>query len=301
MEAIQAAIRETAPRRSPSQPEVEPTRLALISDDRLAETGRPALISLTTRWIRTATRVLRSYLPGSWQLDVIGAEVIDGTSAKEELRGGWIAGLHADDDAELVIAAHGGVIDIAAAHRCGEAAPTADSSRAPSPVSLRLFQKTGRAMVESMVVAWREMFPTQIAASNDIGIVSRLIGAPTVLRVALSFSGSVSGRVQIYARPDMLVPRPAALAAIKANAQLVATALATVPVEVIVELGTLQLPLKQLRTLDRGATFTLQGFVDSLVPVYCGGVLKAWARPVVCRGVLAAQVVSVVHGQGTKS
>ncbi|HUJ57868.1 MAG TPA: hypothetical protein VLX92_05235, partial [Kofleriaceae bacterium] len=121
MEAIQAAIRETAPRRSPSQPDVEPTRLALISDDRLAESGRPVMISLATRWIRSVSRVLRSYLPGTWQLDVIGAEVIDGISAKEELRGGWVAGLHADDDAELVIAAHGGLIDIAAAHRCGAA------------------------------------------------------------------------------------------------------------------------------------------------------------------------------------
>jgi Type III flagellar switch regulator (C-ring) FliN C-term len=45
----------------------------------------------------------------------------------------------------------------------------------------------------------------------------------------------------------------------------------------------------------------LRGFVDSRVPVYCEGVLKAWARPVVCRGVLAVQIESIVHGQGTKS
>jgi flagellar motor switch/type III secretory pathway protein FliN len=61
------------------------------------------------------------------------------------------------------------------------------------------------------------------------------------------------------------------------------------------------MPLGQLRRLDRGATFTLQGFVDSRVPVYCGGALKAWAKPVVCRGVLAVQIESVIHGQGVKS
>ena len=95
--------------------------------------------------------------------------------------------------------------------------------------------------------------------------------------------------------------RPTALAAYQGDALLVANALSNVPVEVVVELGTLQLRLSQLRKLEHGATFTLQGFVDSLVPVYCGGVLKAWARPVVCRGVLAVRIVSIVHGQGSKS
>ena len=76
MEAIQAAIRETSPRRSAGAPEHEPTRLALISDDRIAEAARPILLNLATRWIRSVTRALRGHLPGSWQLDVVGAEVI---------------------------------------------------------------------------------------------------------------------------------------------------------------------------------------------------------------------------------
>src|SRR5262245_31602983 len=100
MEAIQAAIRETSPRRPAAAPEHEPTRLALISDDRLAEAARPLLINLASRWIRSATRALRGYLPGTWQLDVVGAEVIDGATAKEELRGGWVAGLRAQTPSE---------------------------------------------------------------------------------------------------------------------------------------------------------------------------------------------------------
>src|SRR5512140_1637534 len=97
MEAIQAAIRETSPRRAPGAPEHEPTRLALITDDRIAEAARPVLINLGTRWIRAATRALRAHLPGTWQLDVVGAEVLDGATAKEELRGGWVAGMRATD------------------------------------------------------------------------------------------------------------------------------------------------------------------------------------------------------------
>ena len=309
MEAIQAAIRETSPRRASGAPEYEPTRLALISDDRIAEAARPILLNLATRWIRSATRTLRSHLPGSWQLDVVGAEVIDGATAKEELRGGWVAGMRAseapsDDPTaaipELVVAAHGGVVDIAAAKRCGAAAPTSDTARPPSPVSLRLFQPAGRAMLESFSAAWREVFISDLNASSDLAIVSSLINAQTVVRVALTFGGSVNGRVQLYARPEVLIQRPAALAAIKANAKLIANALANVQVEVVVELGTLRMPLGKIRQLEHGSTHALPKFVDSRVPVYCGGVLKAWGKPVVCRGVLAVQIISVVHGQGTK-
>jgi flagellar motor switch/type III secretory pathway protein FliN len=313
MEAIQAAIRETSPRRFAGAPEYEPTRLALISDDRIAEAARPILLNLATRWIRSVTRALRAHLPGSWQLDVVGAEVIDGSTAKEELRGGWVAGMRASESgpasadaaaapiAELVVAAHGGVVDIAAARRCGAVAPTSDTARPPSPVSLRLFQTAGRAMIESFGAAWHEVFPSDLLPSSDLAIVSALISAQTVVRVALTFGGSVNGRVQLYARPEALIPRPAALAAIKANARLIANALSNVPVEVVVELGTLRMQLRELRKLERGATFTLSGFVDSRVPVYCGGALKAWARPVVCRGVLAVQIETVIHDQGIKS
>ena len=299
MEAIQAAMRESSPRRTTPSPDLEPTRLALIADDRIADAARPVLINLATRWVRSATRALRSHLPGTWQLDVVGAEIIDGITAKEELRGGWVAAA-VSGDAEVVVATHGPVIDIAAARRCGAAKPTAEASRPPSAVSLRLFEPTGRALLDSWNIAWREVFDRPLAPSADLAIVTRLIESRSCVRVAMTFAGAVAGRIQIYARPEILVARPAALAAIKANAQLIANALANVPVEVVVELGSLQLPLQALRKLDPNATFTLPGFVDSRVPVFCEGALKAWAKPVVCRGVLAVQIISVVHGQGTK-
>jgi flagellar motor switch/type III secretory pathway protein FliN len=305
MEAIQAAIRETTPRRSFGAAEQEVSRLALISDDRIAEAARPILINLATRWIRQALRALRGHLPGSWQLDVVGAEVIDGATAKEELRGGWVAGLHTAGDvahpSELVLAAHGGVVDIASAKRCGAAAPTSDNARPPSAVSLRLFQPAGRAMTESFAAAWREVFSNELLVSNDLSIVSKLIESHSIVRIALTFGGSVTGRVQVYARPECLVAKSGTLPAIKASAQVVANTLANVQVEVVVELGTLRMPLNQLRRLEHGSTFALQGFVDSRVPVYCGGALKAWAKPVVCRGVLAVQIESVIHDQGIKS
>lgn len=301
LEAIQAAMRESAPRAAKLAAEQPPTRLALIADDRTAEAARPILLNLATRAIRAMTRGLRPHLPGTWQLDVTGADVLDGAAVKEELRGGWLAGVKSTDDAELVVVAHGGLIDVAAARRCGAAAPTSDANKAPSSLSLRLFQPAGKSLVDGCTAAWAEVFPSKLEPSGDLGIVSRLIEARSVVRIAMQFSGGVGGRIQIYARPEGLVARPGALAAFRADRLRIANALSHVPVEVTVELGTLRMRLRELRRLERGATFTLQGFVDSRVPVYCGGVLKAWARPVVCRGVLAVQIESIVHGQGSRS
>lgn len=294
-------MRETAPRAARATGEPSPTRLALIADDRSAESARPILLGFAARLIRSMTRGLKPHVPGTWQLDVAGAEIIDGATVKEELRGGWVGGLRASDDAELVIVAHGGVIDIASARRCGAAAPTTTEDRLPSALSLRLFQPAGKSVLDACIASWGEAFSSELAPSADLGIVARLIEARSVVRVALQFSGGVTGRVQIYSRPDGLLARPGVLAAVRANAQRIASALSNVQVEVVVELGTFRMRLNELRRLSKGAQFTLQNFVDSRVPVYCGGVLKAWARPVVCRGVLAVQIESVVHGQGSRS
>ncbi len=298
LEAIQAAIRETAPRsasRGGLDPDVEPTRLALIADDRIAEVARPLLMSLAKRWIRLATRSLRAHLPGRWQLDIAGAEIVDGPTAKEELRNGWVAAT----TTELVVVASGDVIDASSARRCGSSRAMT-TSRAPSQVSLKLFEPTGRAMVDAWNLAWREAFDRDSDASTDLSIVSRLIDARTIVRVAMTFSSDIGGRLACYVRPEALVPRPSQLAAVKANAARIANALSNVPVELVAELGNLSLPLSALRELDATTTYTLPGFVDSHVPVFCGGVLKAWAKPVVFRGVLAIQIVAIVHDQGSK-
>lgn len=299
LEAIQDAIRETAPKKG-SVPPAEPTRLALITDDRVVEAARPLLITLASRWVRKAAKALRNHVPGAWQLDVVGAEAIDGALAKDELRGGWIAG-GTSGETELVFAVHGPVIDIAAARRCGAASPPVENTRTPSRISLRLFQPVGRALFDSFAAEWPETFDREVVASGELGIVHRLIEARTVIRLSLAFSGAAAGRVQIYTRPETLLPKPAVLEAIKAKSLSVATALAAVPVDVVVELGTLRMTLGKIRTLEVGSTHTLPSFVDSRVPVYCAGVLKAWGKPVVSRGVLAVQIVSVVSGQGMKS
>ncbi len=301
LEAIQDAIRETAPRRG-SQPDVEPTRLALIADDRSVEQARPLLISLATRWVRKATKALRSHLPGTWQLDVVGAEAIDGQLAKDELRGAWVGG-GAAGDAEVVLAVQGPVIDIAAARRCGAEAPTSENdahavrrcrSGCFSPPAARC------STAWSARVA-RGVRPASSSPSNaDLAIVAAPDrGADRRARRRSRSPGSVAGRVQIYARPESLLARPPRSP--RSRRRRVGRRRAR------------QRPDRGRRRARHPAHAAQEAahaparldarsqFVDSRVPVYCAGVLKAWGKPVVCRGVLAVQIITIVHGQGTKS
>lgn len=301
LEAIQSAIRESAPTsRKASEANLEPTRLALIADDRVADAARPVMIGLANRWAKQTPKALRTVLPGAWQLDLAGADAIDGSIVKDELRGGWVA-VATSGDSEVIVCVQGPVIDVAAARRCGATSPEVDTSRTPSAVSLRLFAPAGRSIVDALAVSWREVFDGALASSQDLAIVQRMIDARSVVRVALAFAGGLAGRIVLYAHPAAIVSRPQALAAHKANITLIANALANVSVEIKVELGTLRLPLGELKNLKPGVTHVLPRFVDSRVPVFCEGVLKAWARPVVSRGVLAVQIISVVHGQGVSS
>lgn len=302
--AIQAAVRESLPsggrRGANNAAAIDARPLALIADDRAADAGRPVLLDLASRLAKLAPRSLRGYLPGLWQLDVTGTDIIDGGSVRHELAGAWVTAA-TNPHAELLIVAQGSVIDLAAARRCGAAAPTPESARAPSAVSLRLFEPVGKALLESFVQAWKDTFDQTIAPSTDVAIASRIVDARTLVRATLTFSDEVGGRIAIYARPESLVRRTNALAAHRANAEVILSALGNVKVDVVVELGALQMTLAELRNLEPGRTHPLPQFVDSRVPVFCGGVLKAWGRPVVSRGVLAVQIISVVHGQGSKS
>ncbi len=145
MEAIQAAIRETAPRRSALTPALEPTRFALIADDRTADAARPVMLALATRWMKLATRALRGHLSGRWQLDLAATEIIDGATAKDELRGGWVGAT----STQLVVSAVGDVLDAAAAGRFGGAPVPASSQPRATSMTAAAAVRAGEAAPSS--------------------------------------------------------------------------------------------------------------------------------------------------------
>ena len=102
-----------------------------------------------------------------------------------------------------MIAAHGGVIDIAAARRCGAAAPTADSaSPAVGGVAPAVPARRPRDARELRSPRGARCFdrPSSRRPATSRSS-SRLIEAQTVVRVALTFAGSVDGRVSSTRAP----------------------------------------------------------------------------------------------------
>jgi flagellar motor switch/type III secretory pathway protein FliN len=280
--------------------------------------ARAELLELASHWAESAPRALRAQLPGAWQVRVIEIELVESALAMEELEGGWVAearrGGHGPLSPVLALAIHGGIIEATAARRCGDARGREGSGpvrRPPTAAAVRLFDPTGHAVLESWLAAWNRRgqgelvaspaLPGALSASRARGAtpeprLGELGGRGELLRVTLAWSGSVQGRCQVVVAPAALVPLIEEAG--PADPQAALERLAEVQVELSVELGTLQLALDQLRRLQPGACFTLPTFVDAPVPIFVGGVLKAWGTPVVHRGVLAVAVEQVVGGRG---
>jgi len=305
LEAIQAAIRDSGGRRrQPSGETSDATRLTLVAGDRLAERATPGMLHLATRWAARADRVLAPHIGGQWRLELVGCDVVEGSVLRDVVATAWLAALVVEgaptEGAAMLLMVQGDVIEASAARRCGDvpSAGAPDRSAATtSPAARRLFEPTGRAVVASWMSTWCEVNDRSLrVAENIAGSLADLLVAATLVRLTLKFSGDITGQIQIVAPPGMLVHPALALAAHRADAAAITRALAGVPVEIVVELGAFELPLRQLRTLSPGVTFTLPTFLDSSVPLRCGGVHKAWARPVVSRGVLAVEIERVLQG-----
>lgn len=292
LEAIQAAIREVSvPLRAQTRP------IPILPVDREMSMARAELIDLGSRWAEEAPRQLRGQLPGAWQLHVTDIVLIDGASAAIEARNGWIVAAHTGGAPDVALSIHGPLIEAVAARRCGDPRARVDGRRPPSAAALRLFDPIGWAVMQSWTATWKSPARRALQPTSDAGAVSKVFSRPELLRIALTWSGGAIGKCILYAAPSALVAA-AVPAPVGVEPRAALDRLADVPVELRVELGTLQLVLEQLRQLQPGACFALPTFVDARVPVYVGGVLKAWGTPVVHRGVLAVAIEQVVGGKG---
>ncbi|MCE9573232.1 MAG: FliM/FliN family flagellar motor C-terminal domain-containing protein [Deltaproteobacteria bacterium] len=300
LEAIQAAIRQTAPPRA-AHTGPEPTGpLALIAADRDAQTARPRLLQLARDWARSLERTLRGHLNGDAELNVIDAEIIDGRALRDELRTMWKGVARPQGrPGHLVVAVGGNVIEAAAALRCGLTKAATASTRDPSLVALRLFDPVGRSLVQALGRAWRERESIDLLIDDDPAAgITELIESDLVIAATVTLNGAATGRLRLFTPPTTTLPPPESLDAVRPTAEAISAVLGEVEVELLVNLGTVEITLAQLRKLAVGATLPLTTFVDSPVPVYVGGVVKAMAKPVVSRGVLAIEIQNLTPTRG---
>jgi flagellar motor switch protein FliM len=317
LEAIQAALREASA--SPSRPAgkhpEEVSALALIVDDREAESARPAAMRIGERWVKEAGARLRSFLRAEVEVRVAGAEIMNGEALRDGLGGSWQTSLAVQGrPSPALLVAGGRLLASVAGAMCGavlkekdEAEPDADDSaeRPPSPATIRIFHPTGEALAAALATAWRDEQSTAVtgdSAPDRVDAARRaLLEADVVVVLTMQVTGATGGRLRVLARPSTLVRPPAPIESVPAAPGALEAALGRVPVEVRVELGRTRLTMRELEKLEVGTVITLPHFVDDPLPVEVGGVIKAYGRPVVTRGVLAVQIERVFTQRGKRA
>jgi flagellar motor switch protein FliN len=313
LEAIQAALREAsaAPNRPAGRHPEGVTPLALIVEDREAASARPAAMRIGERWVKDATARLKSTLRAEVEVHVAGAEITNGESLRNGLAFTWLTTLAVEGRPEpALLVASGPFLSSVAGALCGAvirddgAEPTGgdEVERPPSPATVRIFQPVGDALAASLADAWREEQSTPVACdgkSERIDAVRRaLVNADVVVVLTMQVTGATTGRLRVLTRPAALVRPPAPIEAVPAAPGALEDALGRVPVEVRVELGRTRLTMSELERLTVGTVITLPQFVDDPLPVEVGGVIKAYGRPVISRGVLAVQIERVFSQRG---
>tara|TARA_R110002096_G_scaffold143328_4_gene299334 strand:- start:126838 stop:127869 length:1032 start_codon:yes stop_codon:yes gene_type:complete len=309
LEAIQDAVREAQgkvdrPSASSMNMGEDILPLALIADDRAAESARPAAMRLAERWAELAGARLKHVLKGEVEIKVVNAEVVDGGALREELEQMWVCSLRLSDRPGTALVAVGGpMISGVAARLLGAMSEEAeDDERPPTGASLKVFEPVGRALVDTLVVRWESQDRCRIEVDNsDDGtdVEKRaLCESDVVIAVTMSVDGPVKGRIRLLATPAVMVPPPQPIEAVPAAPGAIEYALGQVNVEVRVELGRAQLSMAELKKVKVGTILTLGQFVDDPLPVECAGVVKAYGRAVVTRGVLAVEIVGAALPEG---
>jgi len=303
---------------SPSRPigkhPEEITPLALIVDDRQAESARPAAMRIGERWVKDASARLKNALRADVEVRVAGAEIIGGELLRDSLAFTWLTSLQVEGRAEPALLAAGGpLLAAVAGAMCG--APIRDKNadsgaddepeRPPSPATVRIFQPVGEMLAAGLADAWREEQSTAVTRDSRperIEAIRRaLLESDVVVALTMQVSGATTGRLRVLTRPGTLVRPPAPIEAVPAAPGAVDAALGRVPVEVRVELGRTRLTMREFERLTVGTVLTLPQFIDDPLPIEVGGVVKACGRPVVSRGVLAVQIDRVFTQRGKRA
>jgi flagellar motor switch protein FliM len=290
--AIQGSRPGTAQFRAEGDPDAMP--VAIIADDRAAERGRPNGLKLAARWARLIEKQLARLTGGGrFSIAVAGVDSVDGAGAKAETADGWVARVGAEG-ADGIISVNGGLIEAVVARLLGDTTATPPGDRPPSPVARRLFAPAGTAVMAALVDAWRDELGGDVAPMPGGDEWRRaLADADVVLAVSLA-STNPTGVIRLVARPELFVISPGPAVAPPAPLAVVEAVLGEVPLLVDVELGRARMTLADLRALRPGDVIGLDRMLDDLLPVSCGGILKARGKPVADRGAIAIEIVDTV-------
>jgi flagellar motor switch protein FliM len=303
--AIRAAI---APAASPSRsasPEENPdaSPIALIADDRAAESARPNGLRIGTRWATSSRSTLLRVSGAKCEIDVLAADTVDGSALRDELASAWLRCIAVTGRrGTAMIAVSGAMIEALAACQLGATMESATATPRPTPsaTSLRIFTPVGEALVGALGTAWNDEQSAEVQPQGGAQAADawrRELGdGDLVVVLTLEVKGSLSGVIRLIARPELLVQPAARVDAVPAPRGAIEEALGEVPVELRVELGRLKMTMAELAALQPGTVLPMSKFIDDPLPVRVGGRLKAWGRAMVARGVVAVEILGIESG-----
>ncbi len=298
LDAIQAAISQSAKKAGAAQPTVDAMPVPLIADDRAAERARPNGLRIGNRWGAFLRERLARLTSATIDVEVVGSETVEAGTLREEIAAGWTRCIDVPGrPSPAVVLVTGPIVDALSAVVLGGRAEGGRGARRPSPASLRLFERPGGIVCEALRTAWREEQSIDVKPAADPERVEKWrhdIGdGDVIVVVTLSVGEPAAGVVRLCARPETLVVPPAPFESVPAPQGAIEEALGGVPIEVRVELGKIRLSMGELQRLAPGTLLPLHKFVDDPLPVALAGKVKAHGRALVSRGVMAVEITEV--------
>src|SRR5262249_3703892 len=157
LDAIQAAIAQSAKKPGGAQPAIDAVPVPLIADDRAAERARPNGLRIGNRWGAVLRERLGRMTSSAIDVEVVGAETVEAGTLREEIGAGWTRCIDVPGrpSAALVLVT-GPIVDALAAVVLGGRAEGGRNARRPSAASMRLFERPGGMVCDVLRTAWRE-------------------------------------------------------------------------------------------------------------------------------------------------
>ncbi len=288
-------VRDRAPT---TTDEKQAAPVALISDDRAAEAVRPNGLRLAQSFATAAQSRIARLSGVKLEIDNVTCEIVDGNSVREHLAGTWMDAVAISGrSGQLFVSAGGPMVEDLAVRRLGGAANSNISTkRPPSATALKLFASIGEGIVGALAATLRDQQGCEAKRDTKADAVEllrrQLVTSEVVVLMTVAYGPALAGRLRVMAHPETLLPKPPPPVVMPAPAGAIEQILGATPVLVSVLLGSAAVSVTELGALKIGSVVSLQQACDGLLPVRCGGVVKAHGRPLVVGGALAVEIVT---------
>jgi flagellar motor switch protein FliM len=272
--------------------------IALIADDRVLRTAQPEALRLAARWCAGVRPRLLRGVGLKVQVHVDGAETVNGAILRESIEHTWVRTMAvAGKPGAVVLSVSGPIVETVAAIVLG-ADPTVEAvtrDRPPSETARGVFTRVGDSLVGALAEAWRDERTLTVTTVDDAtaaeALRGSLISAENVISLSVSVSGATSGQMRLFALPEVYAVDLAGRTSRRAPPSVYVDTLSSVPVEVMVQIGTAPTTMNDLTLLEVGQVIVLDRATDEPLPLTVAGVLKAYGTPVITRGVLGVEIV----------